>query len=194
MELDVPLKSVTSSCLNQDTDRELIERAKSDPNAFAQLYRLHYHRLALYIHRRTGQQEVTEDLVGELFLIVLRKLPRYQSHKAPFRFWLYRVATNLVNQWARGERRRLRRLERHAAGLAATSDPKEVTSDQDQLRLALLALSPNQQSLLMLHYRESFSIEQIAIIIRRPQGTVKSRLHRARNSLREAMEARCEDV
>ena len=86
-------------------ERELIERAKRDREAFSVLYRRHYSMLAAHVYRRTGNVHATEDLVADVFLTALRTLPRYRYRGIPVRFWLLRIATNAVNRWARRQRR-----------------------------------------------------------------------------------------
>jgi RNA polymerase sigma-70 factor (ECF subfamily) len=172
-----------------DAERALINRARTDAEAFAQLYQLNYPRIAGYIFRRTGCRAVTEDLVSEVFLSALKKLPRYKHRDLPFRAWLYRIATNMVNQWARSERRRLRREQRHARDVEAR-DEAQAGPHADDVRRSLLRLDPKHQAVLTLHYTEGIGIEQISLILNRPQGTIKSRLHRARDAFRVAMNGR----
>lgn len=178
----------------EDSERALIDRARHDKQAFAQLYRLNYPRIAGAIFSRTGCRAITEDLVSEVFLSALKKLPRYKHHELPFRAWLYRIATNVVNQWARGEQRRIRRERRHARNAVEHhSDDALARQHADDVRRALLCLDPKHQAVLTLHYTEDIGIEQIALILKRPPGTIKSRLHRAREAFRAAMNGRQED-
>jgi len=167
----------------------LIERAKRDPEAFAALYRMHYAPIAGYVRRRVGNGHTAEDLTAEVFVTMLRTLRRYRYRGAPFRAWLYRIATNTVNRWARRERRR---VERGRARVAAQADGSDGTSgnaqpDTEAARRALLALKPKHQSVLALHYLEGLSVEDVASVIGVRIGTVKSRMSRAREALREEL-------
>lgn len=179
----------------KDSGRSLIDRALHDKQAFTQLYRLNYSRIARYIFRRTGCREVTEDLVSEVFLSALKRLPRYEHRDLPFHAWLYRIATNVVNQWARGERRRIRRERDHAKDteVHGADDQTLTLQHAEDVRRALLCLDPKHQAVLMLHYTEDIGIEQIALILKRPPGTIKSRIHRARDAFRAAMNGRLDD-
>ena len=192
MELEASVIDCRVPQPDERAERELIERARRDPEAFTRLYRMHYARIAGYLQRRTGCRAVTEDLLSDVFLIVLKRLPRYECREAPFRFWLYRIASNAVNQWARSERRRRRRDARHAAEQDRRRSGRDEEDDpnRDRVREALLSLSPQQQTLLVLHYREQLDIEHLAIVHGRPPGTIKSRLHRAREALRAALNER----
>lgn len=167
----------------------LIERAKRDPQAFATLYRMHYAPIAGYVRRRVGNGHTAEDLTAEVFVTMLQTLRRYRYRGAPFRAWLYRIATNTVNRWARRERRR---AERARAGAPAQANGSSVTSDgarpdAEAARRALLALKPKHQSVLALHYLEGLSVDGVASVIGVRIGTVKSRLSRAREALREEL-------
>lgn len=90
------------ACL--DDERQLIESAKRDRHAFAQLYRLHYPAVARYVHRRVGDPHLVEDLVADVFLNAMNALPRYRHRGVPVRAWFFRIAGNVVNRWARRQR------------------------------------------------------------------------------------------
>lgn len=174
-----------------DDERDLIERAKSDRDAFGELYRRHYRAMAQYIHRRVGDAHATDDLVSELFLSVIRALPNYRYRGLPFRSWLYRIATHTVNRWARKQRR-------HASAslddIGVVSGPRpgdgDERDDPQRVRTALLALSLKHQAVLALHYLEGLSVEEVASVLGCRIGTVKSRLSRGRDALRERMTRR----
>ncbi len=189
--LPVPTALESESPESRSAESSLIERARTEPDAFAGLYRMHYATIAAYIHRRTGRPEVTEDLVSNVFMIALKGISTFERRGLPFRAWLYRIATNEVHQWARGERRRLIREHAHASR-SAPRDMKsaEFAGQREDVRHALLTLSPRHQDVLALHHIEGLSVEQIARILRRPAGTIKSRLLRARRALREALSRR----
>lgn len=107
MELEITAPATAFAAL--DCERELVEKAKRDRDAFAALYRRHYRTIATYVLRRVGHNQITEDLTADVFLIALRTLPRYRQRGVPVLAWLYRLAgnrVNRVNRWARRERGR----------------------------------------------------------------------------------------
>jgi len=172
-----------------DDEQNLIERARRDRTAFTVLYRRHYEAIARYIHRRVGDSHTTEDLTAEVFIAALRTLPRYRHRGWPLRTWLYRIATNRVNRWARRERKRvLKRLESDHV------DPKgaanEAGMNAEYVRTALLTLSPKHQAVLSLHYLEGMPVDEVAVAVGCRIGTVKSRLARGREALRRHLEQR----
>jgi len=170
----------------------LVERAKQDRQEFAALYRRHYHGVATHIYRRVGDLHTAEDLVSEVFLIALRTLPRYRYRGVPLRFWLLRIATNVVNRWAR-RRRRGAIASLQADGLEHAAPASDVGSggiDRERAQAALLALPPKFQTVLSLHYFEGLAVSEVAAVIGCRVGTVKSRLSRARDALRDKLNQR----
>lgn len=192
MQLPVPL--ALSHIAFSDDDHDLVEKAKRDRDAFAVLYRRHHSMIAGYIYRRIGDTHVTEDLVAEVFLAALRSLGRYRHRGLPIRAWLYRIAANTVNRWVRRERTRIiQRFSEVSAPECAAEEPSREPPEQtdgELARLALLAVKPKYQTVLSLHYLEGMSVEEIAAAVGCRIGTVKSRLSRGRDALRERLTRR----
>jgi len=168
-------------------ERVLIDRAKTDPIALAELYRLHNQAISAHVTRRVGSHADVDDLVAETFLTMVRYLPRFKWTGAPFRAWLYRLATNQVNRWANRKRRwAVEQLRNDTAGQSEPSG--SGGHDVERLRLAMLTLAPRYQSVLSLHYMEEMSVAEIAQVLGCRNGTVKSRLSRGRDALRRLLE------
>jgi RNA polymerase sigma-70 factor (ECF subfamily) len=171
---------------------DLVARAKTDPEAFAQLYRRHHPAIARYVRRRVGADETARDLVAETFLAALESLPRYRDRGLPFRAWLYRLATSRVNRWARRRGR-----------LVVLGFEREPLSREDEggplagaavARAALLSLPPRYQTVLALHHLEGLSVEEVAAALGCRSGTVKARLSRGRERLRRRLAPREEEL
>ncbi|MGD2110110.1 MAG: RNA polymerase sigma factor [Phycisphaerae bacterium] len=180
---------VRAGAFEEDAERDLIERAKRDPRAFAVLYRRHYAAIARYLYRRTGNVHTAEDLVAETFETALRYLPRYRYRGVPIRAWLYRIATSAVNRWARRYRKRPMLSLDECSPVDETVALSVAVSDVglEHARAALLSVKPKHQAVLALHYLEEMSVEEVAAVIGCRIGTVKSRLSRAREALREEL-------
>jgi RNA polymerase sigma-70 factor, ECF subfamily len=177
------------AAMSQDEESALIARAKREPAAFGELYRRHHSAIARYIHRRVGDAHVTEDLVADVFVSALKAFRAYRDNGIPIRSWLYRIATNRVNRWARRERgRAMKRLETDVE--AAREASHDENSSREFARTALLTLAPRFQTVLSLHYLEGLSITEVAATLGCREGTVKSRLHRGREKLRERLQRR----
>ncbi|MBK7403928.1 MAG: RNA polymerase sigma factor [Phycisphaerales bacterium] len=164
------------------TAPDLIARAATDDRAFAELYRLHYVGISGYILRRVGDSHLAEDLAAETFLDAWRAIGRYRQTGIPFGHWLLRIATNRVNRWAR----RRREPVVGVTDTAAAAPPER--GDASHALAALARMAPKHQAVLSLHYVEGLSVEQVARVLECSPGTVKSRLHRARESMRRELE------
>ncbi len=167
----------------------LIDRAKRDPRAFAELYRRHYRAMAGYVYRRIGDVHTTEDLVAETFVTAMRALPRYRHRGAPIRAWFYRIATNTVNRWVRRDRHRsVRGLDECSpSDTSVTTSVTNEPANLEHARTALLSLKPKHQAVLALYYLEQMSVDEVAAVVGCRVGTVKSRLSRARDALRDRL-------
>ncbi|MCP4592443.1 MAG: sigma-70 family RNA polymerase sigma factor [bacterium] len=185
--MELQISTMVSSPLDLDAERELVERAKRDRAAFARLYRRYYPVVAGYVYRRVGDAHLTEDLVAEVFLAALRYLPKYRQRGVPVRAWFYRIATNTVNRWARKQGRNLLRHYGDIETADVAEDRAETNGWAERTRGALLLLSPKYQTVLALHYLEGLSVEEVATAVGCRPGTVKSRLSRGREALRERL-------
>lgn len=172
-------------------EQRLIGEAQQDPAAMTKLYRLHCAAIHGYVLRRIGNSHDADDLTADVFLSMVRALPRYRWRGAPFRAWLYRLATNEVNRWAKRRRRlAMRQVDEATFDSVAIADEAVSGTDPEFIQAALLALPPRLQSVLSLFYLEDMPIADIAQVLGCREGTVKSRLSRGRESLRKLLERR----
>ncbi|MEL7472345.1 MAG: RNA polymerase sigma factor [Planctomycetota bacterium] len=157
---------------------------QSRRDRFAVLYRAHYPQIAGYLYRRVGDRDVAEDLAADTFTDAYRTFWRYRATGAPISAWFFRIATNKANAWARRVRRgRLTPPE-------PTPDPRETAAQREQtlaMYQALRRLPPEHQAVIALVRFESLSHEEAARALSVRVGTVKSRLHRAIESLRQEL-------
>lgn len=186
------LTATTDADGGADADASLMARvAQGDRAAFTALVERHKDGLVAYLARLTGSPERGEDLAQEAFLRLFRAAGRYreEGHLAAF---LYRIATNLVRSEARRERRwRLLAPVLAPAGVPAEEPrgPRRVLQRelQDRLGRAVAALPLSLRAPLVLYEIEEWPQREIARALGCREGTVKSRLHRARARLREEL-------
>lgn len=174
-----------------DDERELVERAKQDPEAFGLLYERYVAQIYRYLYYRTGNPQDAEDLTARTFYRALEHLPRYQERGVPFMAWLYRIAHNIAVNWQRDRRRRpvvaLDRVVTHTTG----DDPQEIleeTEERERLMQAFQALAPERQELLILKFVEGMSNAQIGTIMGRSEGAIKSLYYRTLLELKKHLE------
>ena len=181
-----------------DDERTIIETAKRDSEAFGVLFERHYPAIFAYVHRRVGDWDAANDLTSEVFLKAFKGLWKYRWQGVPFSAWLYRIATNEVRMHFRKGIRPTLSLERmseecgfepldpaslEAEKLEAERKLKEY-EDFIVVREKVLLLGLKYQDVIALRYFERKSIKEIAEILQKREGTVKSLLSRGIAKLR----------
>jgi RNA polymerase sigma-70 factor (ECF subfamily) len=168
----------------------LVERAKTDPDAFGLLYERYVDRIYNYVYYRTGNHHDAEDLTGKVFFQALNHIPRFVQRGAPFSSWLYRIAHNLIANWHRDRgRRQVISLDRLATvGADGDDSPFQQAADSERRRSLLAAmrrLPADRQQLLILKFVERMPNAEIGGIMGRSEGAIKSLYHRTLVSLRQ---------
>jgi RNA polymerase sigma factor (sigma-70 family) len=164
--------------------------AEGDTRAFAMLFERHAKGIYNYCFRRIGDWTAAEDLLSVVFLEAWRRRDK-QLPPGMVLPWLYGIATNVVRNRRRSERRYRAALARVPAPAAEPSFEAEAAARVDDERrmrhaLELLAALPRQQQdVLVLCDWSELSYEEAAFALGVPVGTVRSRLSRARGALRE---------
>lgn len=169
----------------------LVERAKTDPDAFGALYERYVRQIYNYIYYRTGNAQDAEDLTARVFQRAGQHLPRYTNRGLPFSAWLYRIAHNAVANWHRDE---ARRQALPLNGVALTDlhaeAPEETLDERRQRELLLRALRRlpgERQQLIILKFVEQLSNAEIGVVMNRSEGAVKSLYHRTLLALRDEL-------
>ncbi|OHB63244.1 MAG: hypothetical protein A2Y76_09760 [Planctomycetes bacterium RBG_13_60_9] len=150
--------------------------------AFDSLVRRWQKRLWRYAYRLTGDSEAAWDVTQESWLAVVRGINRLQD-PARFKSWVYRIVTHKTQDWIAGKVKARRRY------VPAVSDEPEQSGLperelSDELQDLMRRLPPSSRIILTLHYLEGWPVAEMAGILGIPEGTVKSRLHGARNELK----------
>jgi len=167
-------------------DLELVLRMQQgDLDALGGLYDRHRHlvyRTALAI---------TADLLQEVFLRLYRFGHRIDPHR-PLEPWLYRMTANMAYTWANQRRRWYRLLQEMADRLTREGRPTpyhqiEEREQWGEVQRALEAISPGKRVVVVLYYLNGLSVLEIAEALELPLGTVKSRLHYGRKSLKKSL-------
>lgn len=167
----------------------LIERAKTDEQAFAELYNRYFSELYGFMMKRIGNREVVEDLVSDLFLKVFTRLSSYTPRSTSFRSWLYRVATNLLIDYTRKASVRYEKTvvefpEIH--DVAANEEEKYARSEEGvKVRAVLERLSERYQTVLHLKFFAELSNQEIAEALSESPNTIGVTLHRALKKFEE---------
>src|SRR6266403_1933487 len=92
--------------LHMPEEQALVERAKTDPRAFGDLYDHYYPKISGYILHRVGDVAAAQDVTSGVFFKAMNNLPKFQWRGVPFSAWLYRIAANEINSYFRGSTRK----------------------------------------------------------------------------------------
>jgi RNA polymerase sigma-70 factor (ECF subfamily) len=176
---------------------------RGDANAFSRLVALHESMVFNLSARLLGDKEEARDLSQDVFLQVYRTLGRFQG-RSTLKTWIYRITVNLCrNRHRLWRRRRLDRCCRlddltpaDEARLGASQQDGETPFEQvrrreraQKVQAALLRVSFDHRAILVLREIEGLSCDEIAAALALPVGTVKSRLARGRDALRQLLVA-----
>jgi RNA polymerase sigma-70 factor (ECF subfamily) len=171
---------------------------KGDPQAFARLVALHERMVLDLAFRLVGDREEAKDLAQDAFLQVYKTLGRFEG-RSSLKTWIYRIVLNLSRNrlrfWKRRHRAQSCPLEALAPAEEAkvsnrTESPFDACSRQElgaRVQAALLRLPFEQRAILLLREAEDLSCAEIATSLGVREGTVKSRLARARDGLRREL-------
>ncbi|ANC30900.1 RNA polymerase sigma factor SigE [Isoptericola dokdonensis] len=169
------------------------------PPTWDEIVREHSARVYRLAYRLTGDRQDAEDLTQETFLRVFRSLSSYTP--GTFEGWLHRITTNLfLDQVRRKKRIRFEQMGEDAARVVSDDDRSrpergfEHGNLDHDVQAALDALRPEYRAAVVLCDIEGLSYEEIAVTLGVKIGTVRSRIHRARAQLRDALEHRRDEV
>ncbi|WP_295620787.1 RNA polymerase sigma factor [uncultured Intestinimonas sp.] len=182
------------------TEQELVRRAKDgDQLAFEQLVTDNEKRIYNLCRRMVGDQEDAAELTQEAFLNAWRGLPGFQAESA-FSTWLYRLASNVCLDFLRREKRRkslsltVVSLDQEEAVELEIPDQRyapegelERLEQRQAIRDGLARLSEEHRQVLVLRELSGLSYREIAQLLGVEEGTVKSRIARARGALRKVL-------
>ena len=177
-----------------DQDSTLVARClRGDETAWEDLVRLHTRRVYGLCFRFTGSAPESQDLTQEVFLRVFRTVRTFRSAEGSFTTWLARVTRNLlIDHYRRTRQERvtdsieeqLPRLEEE--GGTASGRPDQAVAGREAseiLQATLQKLSPDLREAVILRDLQELEYREIAVVLKVPEGTVKSRINRGRAEL-----------
>ena len=171
--------------IHVDNDSQSAKKARYDSTDFIRLYRGHYDAVFRYCVHRLFERTVAEDVTSEVFLKVVENIESFRGSEKQFCNWLYRIATNAVNNHLRKSIRRSSLLDAARERTTGQVDNCEESAEKlALLREAVLTLKPRYQTIITLHFFENLKLTEIAEVLGSRPGTVRSQLARALARLR----------
>lgn len=170
--------------------------SEGDSAAFAEMFDEHSDLIYNFAFRRTGSWEAAEEIVSTVFLEAWRQRATVTDHGGSIRPWLLGVALNLIRRhWRQTDRQRrasLRLVSEHTHLDHASDVADRLDAEQAMSRILekLERIPDDQREVVQLWAWEGLSYDKIAAVLEVPVGTVKSRLHRARETLQQTVNNR----
>jgi RNA polymerase sigma-70 factor, ECF subfamily len=176
-----------------EQDQELLDRCLAgEDSAWEALLRDYTRKIYNLCYRFTGRVEEAEDVTQEVFIKVFQTLKSYDAAQGSFSTWLNRVARNhLVDHYRRTRKDRVTSsledelpvAEQRPSPQMEPTGQVESRERRETLQLALDKLSPDLREAVILRDLHDLDYEEIALVLKVPQGTVKSRINRGRLEL-----------
>ena len=188
---------IVYKCNGMTTESELLNSIKKNPAYFSIIFKIYYKPLFGYIFRRTGNFDDTADIAADTFLKAFIHIKNFSYRGISLKVWLYRIATNEINQFYRKSQKSKSLFEQ-----VDFEDPElfrnYLSEDKKELEIelqkhdrfltilsALKTLPVRYQEVISLRYFEEKDYKEICEILNLKEGTLKSLLSRGLEKLRE---------
>jgi RNA polymerase sigma-70 factor (ECF subfamily) len=165
---------------------DLVRRAQEyDSSAFAEIYERYYQGIYNFVYYRVTDEALAEDLTAEVFLKAMEAIESFTFRGVPLSAWLYRIANNLVvDHFRRQPRHGNVSLEETTVSAGENpTDALEQGLTQQTIRRALSELTEEQQQVVLLKFVDGLSNNEVARVLGKTEGAIKSLQHRALSSL-----------
>ena len=173
---------------NGQLERIIAGCQKGDSESFCELVDIYAKRCYGYFFRLTGSKDVSDDLLSELFVKLVKKIAMYKG--GGFDGWIFKMAHNLFYDYLRSKKRQEKLLEAKRAELEAEKYEVKPSSNElfDKLQCELDRLDKDTRELIVMRYYSQMSFKELAVMRGEPIGTTLAKVHRGLKKLRELME------
>ena len=154
---------------------------------FERLYEAHAASLLAFLEYRTGNIELARDIHADTFERILKTRWRFDARRGSEKTWVYAIALNVLRDQGRRRAAEARALDRVTAGGSDSWEETDRLDDRDAVRRALAQLPDDEREAVALYYVADLSLEEIARVTGTRTTTIKGRLARARERLRDAL-------
>ncbi len=172
-------------------EASLIQRAQTgDRAALAALHDQYYRAIFTYFSLRVNDPALAEDLTADVFVRMVQKIRTFRYKNKPLLAWLYTIARNLLTDYYRAQQREAGNMPLEESLIAGDDNPARQAEQRlaaDCLRSALKYLTEEQQQVIVGKFIEERSNLEMARLLEKTEGAVKSLQHRALAALRRAI-------
>lgn len=182
-------------------EQALLEQSQHNPETFGLIFDEYYGKLFGYTLKRVGRVEIAEDIVSEVFFKAVKSVPKFKWQNISVSSWLYKITTNEIKMWFRKKSNFHWSLEvlQEAVGFEPAGNinlEEEMMNLQEQLEnaeifkqvcVAVQELPIKYQEVISLRFFENKTTPEIAVILGKREGTVRSLLSRGVEKLRTSV-------
>ncbi|MHC4117298.1 MAG: RNA polymerase sigma factor [Planctomycetota bacterium] len=173
---------------SDDLARVVTGCKQGDAQCFSQVVDMYAGRCYGYFYRLTGNNDISDELLSELFVKLVEKIGSYKG--GSFEGWLFKIASNIFHDYLRSKQRRKKLLETQKKLLKSDAIEYKQSDDEqiDKLQKQLGRLDADTRELVMLRFYSQLSFKEIAEMRSEPIGTTLAKMHRGLKKLRGLME------
>lgn len=182
-------------------EEQLLRDIEDDPQKFGQVYEAFYNKIFGYVYRRTTDYEAARDIASETFLKAFANISKFKWRNISLIYWLYQIATNELNRYFNSNKYKPQSLNRiqeeynidivnySQADAESSKLQEELDRHQEFVSMnnAIKQLDVKYGDVITLRFFEHKSLKEIAIILNKKEGTVKSLLSRGIDKLKETI-------
>lgn len=168
----------------------VINSQHGDKKALELLIKRWHPKLIRRIYHTTKDAVASQDIAQDVWVIIIKKLGTLKDPRS-FKWWSLRIATTKAIDWIRANQLDRKRDEIRKMVQGDFAEPDELDSKEEtlsSLRMAIQELSDEQSQIVRMFYQEKLGVTMIAQVLEIPEGTVKTRLFKARKKLKETLE------
>lgn len=173
--------------MNPPSDEQMLVRKAQtgDKEAVSTLYTAYSQSIFQYVFYRVDSRQIAEDITAEVFLRMVRGLPAYQQLGVPFGAWLFRIAASQIADYYREHKKMTFTLlsEEQRSDDTDPFDRLDRKEERARLQKALETLPVDYQNVLILRFMKNLSHREVAAVLNKSEGTVRSIQHRALKAL-----------
>jgi len=182
--------------MNLELEKEMVRRAQKEPGAFSELYEYNYSKIFGYVLKRVANLEIAQDITSEIFLKSLKNIKKFKWKNVSFSSWLYKIASNEIANYFRKKEYKAVSLEKITEPSISSNQLQDFIEAEEKLKRQKDFLELHQkitklpllyQEVIVLRFFEKKKIGEIAEILGKREGTIKSLIHRGLEKLRETM-------
>ena len=173
---------------SDDLARIIAGCKRGDAQCFAHVVDVYSSRCYGYFYRLTGNNDISDELLSELFVKLVEKVGSYKG--GSFEGWLFKIASNIFHDYLRSKQRQKKLLDTQKTQLEfEVGEDKHSEGEQiDRLQKQLSRLDRDTKELIMLRFYSQLSFKEIAQMRSEPIGTTLAKMHRGLKKLRGLME------